>query len=383
MASPDADRIRDLGRVLISFCRQGTSDLAGLVRILQLSSFILLLAALSASSAFAQRWSDTVLMNNGDRITGEIQGLQDGVLYLKLDYVDGTISINWSKVARVESSRLFIINTEKGTPTEGMIATAEGRDPGPVKLDVIRTTGEHVQYVQKDVVHLDLSSRSFWRRLNGNVNLGMNFAKDNSSTQFNISSVVEYPRERWNARLSLDSNQSTNAGDVNSNRYEIRTRVNRDLRWRNYFVMAGMGFLQSSEQDISLQSNVAVGIGYLFKNSNRTKFSIVGGMGWQRTSYGEISEIPKQNVVVATVNAQVKFMQFKRTRLETEASFMPSVSDAGRLYFRLNQSYYVRLFGDLSWNLSLYGNWDSRPPAGLSGSDYGTSMGVGWTFGNK
>jgi hypothetical protein len=30
----------------------------------------------------------------------------------------------------------------------------------------------------------------------------------------------------------------------------------------------------------------------------------------------------------------------------------------------------------------MYGNWDNRPPPGFASSDYGSSSGVSWTFGN-
>jgi hypothetical protein len=49
----------------------------------------------------------------------------------------------------------------------------------------------------------------------------------------------------------------------------------------------------------------------------------------------------------------------------------------------VNASYYIKLTGKLSWNVSFYGNWDNRPPDGLSGSDYGSSSGLSWTFGNR
>jgi len=31
--------------------------------------------------------------------------------------------------------------------------------------------------------------------------------------------------------------------------------------------------------------------------------------------------------------------------------------------------------------VSFYGNWDNQPPPGFSGSDYGSSSGLSWTFG--
>jgi hypothetical protein len=61
----------------------------------------------------------------------------------------------------------------------------------------------------------------------------------------------------------------------------------------------------------------------------------------------------------------------------------PAVSEPGRLFSNFNAIYYLKLFSNLSWNLSLYGNWDNRPPGGFSGSDYGSSVGLSWTFGNR
>jgi len=60
---------------------------------------------------------------------------------------------------------------------------------------------------------------------------------------------------------------------------------------------------------------------------------------------------------------------------------VPALSEPGHVRFNTNISYFVKIFGDLKWNTSFYGNWDNRPPPGFSSSDYGTSSGVSWTFG--
>ena len=38
------------------------------------------------------------------------------------------------------------------------------------------------------------------------------------------------------------------------------------------------------------------------------------------------------------------------------------------------------LIGDLYWNVSLYGNFDNKPPVNVSGSDYGVNTTIGWSF---
>jgi hypothetical protein len=62
---------------------------------------------------------------------------------------------------------------------------------------------------------------------------------------------------------------------------------------------------------------------------------------------------------------------------------LPAVTDPGRVRVNANASYYIKLISDLKWNISFYGNWDNQPPSHFSGSDYGTSSGITYTFGNK
>jgi hypothetical protein len=350
---------------------------------MSLRAIALFLILLCAVTVAAQEKTDVLVMTNGDRITCEIKSLENGVLYISLDYVDGTVSVNWSKVARIESKRLFIVKTESGEALEGKISTASTQPNRSVAINVTEDAGTKIQIIAADVVSIDTSSKSFWRRFNGNVNFGMNYAKGNNSTQFNLSSSVEYPRENWSADASVDSNLSASSGSTTSTRYDAAFRVNRNLRWNKYFLTTGVRFLQSSEQGIPFQTNITGGVGYRLKNSNRIKISFVGGLAWQRTHYNDsIVEVATQNVAVL-LHTQINFFKFKKTSFEVNATFLPSISDPGRRYFRLYQYYYVKLFSDLTWNISFYGNWDNRPPFGLAGSDYGTSTGLGWTFGKK
>ena len=69
---------------------------------------------LFCTSLFAREKTDIIVMKNGDRFTGEIKGLSAGVLSVKLSYAQGTVSLDWAQVARLESNQLFIVQTEDG-----------------------------------------------------------------------------------------------------------------------------------------------------------------------------------------------------------------------------------------------------------------------------
>ena len=53
--------------------------------------------------AQARPKTDVVILKNGDRITGEIKGLDLGILTLKTDWM-GTVEIEWDNIERVKSS---------------------------------------------------------------------------------------------------------------------------------------------------------------------------------------------------------------------------------------------------------------------------------------
>jgi hypothetical protein len=144
--------------------------------------------------------------------------------------------------------------------------------------------------------------------------------------------------------------------------------------------------LQSSTQKIAILGNVGPGLGVFLRNTDRTRFSLLGGLVLQSTDYS-VATFPAgtRRIAAGLVAADLSVFKFKKTNLNIRASLFPAVSnpDRGRVYFDTNASYYQKIIGNLSWTLSFYGNWDTRPPSHLSGSDYGSSSGLSWTFGAR
>jgi hypothetical protein len=226
------------------------------------------------------------------------------------------------------------------------------------------------------------TSEKFWQRFNGEINLGVIYSKGNQSTQYSLGSTTSYARERWSARATFDSNLSSSTGANVSTRNSLYLSARHLLPWNQWYYSGLADFLQSSEQGIDLQSTFGGGIGRYLTNTERASVAVFGGAAWQRTSYTP-SGPSEQNLVAALLYAQAKLFKFSKTNLEATAYFLPALSDPGRLRLNTNASYYVKLISNLKWNVSFYGNWDNRPPPGFSGSDYGTSSGISWSFGLK
>src|ERR1700733_15387809 len=89
--------------------------------LMKIHASILLFTLLLAPPLFARPKTDVLVMNNGDRLTGEIKGLSAGTLYVSFDYILSPSAVNWSKVNHVESTQLFIVRTENGMVYTGTL----------------------------------------------------------------------------------------------------------------------------------------------------------------------------------------------------------------------------------------------------------------------
>jgi len=344
--------------------------------------FLFIFIFCAATLLHSREKTDVLVMTNGDRMTCEVKGLDAGVLYVSFDYIDGTASVDWSKVASLESNQLFVVKTQAGDVYTGRLKTPETSDNRPVKIQVASPQQEET-LDHSQIVSMIATSDRFWQRFNGDVGLGVIYSRGNQSTQYSLSSNTAYVRERWTALAGFNSSLSSATGVNASTRNSVNLGARHLLPWNNWFY-AGVGaFLQSTEQGISLQSTIGGGVGRYLKNSNRTSISVIVGPAWQNTEYKTSSLAQSQNLVAALINGEVQFFKFSKTNFTLTAVLLPALSDPGRVRFNTNASYYIKIFSNLKWNVSFYGNWDNRPPAGLSGSDYGTSSGLSWTFGLK
>jgi hypothetical protein len=189
--------------------------------------------------------------------------------------------------------------------------------------------------------------------------------------------------EHWSAGANYTSNLSSSSGTSVSTRNQLSLQAQRLLRWNNWYYTGLVNFLQSSVQGIQLQDTFGGGIGRNIVNRGSFFFTLYGGFAWQDINYHQaVLPSPTQHVTVGLLGTQVKLFHFDRTTLAVSGNLFPAISDPGRVQFNLNTSYYVKLWGQLNWNFTFYGNWDNRPPPSFAHSDYGTTTGLSISFGN-
>src|ERR1022692_4147443 len=113
--------------------------------------------------------TDVIVMKNGDHLTGEIKGLDSGLLYISMQYILGTSQVQWSKVDHIESKQLFLVKTEDGSVYTGALSTAEVAAGRPTSIEVVEAPDKQVVLERRTVVQMDQTSERFWQRFNGDI----------------------------------------------------------------------------------------------------------------------------------------------------------------------------------------------------------------------
>ena len=277
---------------------------------------------------FARDSTDVIVMKNGDHLTGEIKGLNAGVLYVSMKYILGTSSVQWSEVARLESKQLFLVKTQDGSVYTGTLSTANTEDNRPMEIEVAATPGKEVVIERPRIIEMDMTSKKFFDRFNGEINTGVNYSKGNRSTQYSLSSEVSYPRERWGAVADFSSTLNNSNGVTASTRNQLAVDVFRLMRWNNWFYEGLGGFLQSSEQGISSQTGAGGGIGRYLKNTSHARVSVLGGLGGQNTNYLQ-NNVP-QNLATTLIATNLQFFIFNGDHVRASTSVLMQADHLGR-----------------------------------------------------
>jgi hypothetical protein len=327
------------------------------LRIEKLFRITLSLIILLCLPAEAKR-KDLVIMKNGDHLTGEVKKLEHGILYVDLEYVSGSVGLDWLKVERVQSSGGFQVVLKNGERVAGTIEKVTAAE-APDKDFAIHAAQGDVRAAAPDVITVQSQKRSFWRQLTGAIDFGYNFTSGNNQTSLSADANANYLSTKWFAGASVDSSFSGQSGGSSSNLLEVQTLDGRFLS-RNSFLMSLGDFLHSSQQDLSLRTTLGGGV-YTHENF-------------------ESNDQPGDQNVEALLGLQYQMFRFDRYNLQSQLLIYPGLTDAGRIRVTTKTTFSIKLVNNFHTDFSFLDNFDSSPPFNAKRNGLSVSNSLGWTF---
>lgn len=317
--------------------------------------------------------TDVVTLSNGDRITGEVKGLDRGQLEFSTDDA-GTLYLEWDKLVSVVANRIFEVVTSDGRRYLGTLVASDPRTVG-----VVTMTGP-VKLTMAEVTIIRPIGASFWSKLDGSFDVGFNYTRSSGVAQLNLSSSTTFNRPAFQARLavSLTQTRKDDGGDKDDRGSIEASYIN--YRWTEWFI-GGAARLETNESlGLELRSQLGGVIGNRMVNSNRAQLSLAAGMVVNDEQGVDVGST--QNVEALFVFSTSYFTYDRpKTNLDLTVQYYPSLSNPGRHRLQLDVGAKRELLKDLFISLSLYNTYDSDPPNPTANTnDIGIVTSIGWSY---
>lgn len=324
--------------------------------------------------------ADTVVMKNGDRLTGEVGQLEKGKLALKTAYA-GTLRLDWREVASVETGKPFEVEVENGRRYSGAVGLEGGAVSVVGNQAPLVTTQENVVGIVP--VELDGGKPSFWTRVNGAMDLGYSLNRGNSTlTQSSLGVKGEYRGRQYKVRGDLDSLFAKQNDAPTTSQHSGNLRYEHLLSDRMfYFVVGGMD--RDDRRRLNLRTRGGGGFGWTLRKTREEEFSALGGLTYSNENFRGTNGEPDRilNSSEGLLGFEWETRRFAGIRLSTEASLLPNLGQRGRYRVRYESTARIPVWKYMNWTVRVFDNFDSEPQReGVLRNDYGLVSGVGLSF---
>ncbi len=258
-------------------------------------SAVVFLIVFCTSITFAKHDDDVVVLRNGDRLTGEIKGLQRGELKIKADYMAEAVRLDWARIERLESKSMFIISLVDGQILTNVLRLLPANSVAVANL-VIGSSDKAFRVPQLDVIRIVPAEPGFWKRLEGSIDFGFSFTSGNDQYQTQLTATTTYRTGDHSFTTSIDTAFSGQPEGTSTTRKQFTFDYRKQLTPR-FFVGGIFELLQSDQQSLKLRTSVGGLVGRNLHRSERSRLSIFGGLVGTRENYSVSIDQPKSTNV--------------------------------------------------------------------------------------
>jgi hypothetical protein len=328
--------------------------------------------ALRAAPVLAQK-TDIIELRNGDRFTGEIKAYNEG--RVSLDTSDaGVLSIKWSRILAVTSTKTFDIELADGEHLYGSLSPS--RPPG--ELDVVFEDGRRsLDFLE--VVRLAPLGRTFWKSIDGSFDLGFTYTEANRFLQFNLNGDAVYRARSFEVTARLSAFLSEQQGVTSSQRGSLFLGDTYFLRDR-YLIGAVAGLERNRDLGLDLRASLGGGVGrYLYQTNQSSLAALLALTGNRETPVAGEEKYSAEAVVAAEYET---FMyDFPYLKVFASLKVIPSLTETGRVRLQADASVRREIISDFYVSIRVFDSFDNRPPTpGAAKNDWGPTVSIGYKF---
>lgn len=318
--------------------------------------------------------TDTVLLVNGNTITGEVESYEFGDLEYGTDSM-GTVNIDWEDVVAITSNQSLQVEVADGTRFFGNLEAAEER----FHVNVI-TRGGPIELSMNEIVRVTPieTADQLIKRLEGGVGFGLNSQKGSQVTTFNAQADVRYRARAYLVGLNFNSSITDQPSEETQSRHTAALNYQRFRPNRWYTDWFG-SWERNDQLGIDSRFSIGAGLGRYLMQTNRNHFSIMTGAQATREEF--TGQDPGDTVGEGRVQVRWLHRSLKpESSLSFTTNYYPLLEDLGIYRMESSLVFSREFIGDLDFELDIYYTYQSEAPTEGSRTDHGvvTSLSYSW-----
>ena len=317
--------------------------------------------------------ADEVTMKNGDRISGEIIRMENGMLTIKPSYA-GELSLQWEEVASMTTDATVKVLLEDDSALHGRVT---GVEAGKLRLEAAAFP-EPLQFSTDRVTGINPPSPPLVT-FKGRVNVGMDVKKGNTDTEAYYGDgelVARTDKNRY--AIGGEINQEEESGQETADNWMLYMMYDHFLT-QKWFIYTKAGFEQDDFKDLNLRTTLGAGSGYQFFESAKKNLAVRGGLAYVSEDYS----VEGQDEDYSAGLWQVEYDHFLVDRLLQffhHHQGTVSLEDSEDLLIQTRTGLRIPLSKGFNTTFQYNWDWDNAPTPGTDRVDerYLFTLGYSW-----
>ena len=332
--------------------------------------------------------ADTIVMKNGDRVSGSIVKQDGKSVTIKTTHF-GTVTAPWDQVASITAESPLTVVLADGKTVEGTVSTSEQ------KVQVSSKTGTEAAALSDVAAMRNADEQRTYQRLlrphlldlwtiTGTLGIAATAGNSRTSTfTLPVTAVRATNHDKTTTYFNFVRSSALVNGVSSDTAEAVRGgwAYNRNLHPR-VFVNIFNDFEYDRFQNLDLRVVLGTGLGYSALKRERARLDVVAGGDWNREAFSP----PAPDASFSRHSAEAYWGDDFSLKLNSRAAMTQSyrlfnnLSRGGDYRQNFDFGLTTKLTKWLTWNASASDRYLSTPVSGRKKNDVLISTGFGFTF---
>lgn len=319
--------------------------------------------AIIAASLAGDGLADTVLLDNGDRLSGRVLSLDADTLVLETAYA-GELKLPWAKVKRVETDAAVRVRLDDGSELDGRLLAA---DDGEARI-ALGELGRTETLAYSRIAAINPPRRPDRTAVTARVALGGRFASGNTDEQsFHLDGEVVARNPSQRVTLGGEVNEAEQDGAETASNWRAGLKYDYFFRGERIYYYANTQFQRDRQADLDLRSTLGVGAGRQFFDRDDLRVALEGGVSLVSEDYGSAEDQRFPGARVA-FNYEQGFWNGKLTLFQN-SDLLLSLEELEDYLVQTRTGVRLPIGNGLSFGGQVNYDYDAVPAAGKESSD--------------